>query len=657
MPDTTLSSLSLVGSLTGTDLLYTVTSGNISHGVQWASVNSTVALSYPTSAQLNKKRFILCSGQSNFVNVHSCSWAPAANAFRWNNSVGSATSIGTAFTTLTSSAITVPMRIASVMAEENPQGTVYLLNCALGGVGIASWLPSGSPDVYANIAANIVPAMAAIGVSEVDTFFWWQGESDIGNSAYYTDFETLIDRLKTDGYLSQTTQIVISGIVGKSQTEADWGGTVSTSYRDFSNYLQKCASKEPNVRVFTSPSLLDKTTYWDPAALYIHLLADGQLIYGKQMAQARLRGLSWAIGPGIVFNREKEWIGIGTPLPLGTQGKSSPQHPLDVYGQADRGIVLKLRSDDGLGAFIHCCQGTGLTGITFGQPPGVNGFQIFNARTAISDGTLIFAIDGVGRVSIGGSAMTGTALSLSSPDPTRGILVSIANAENPAATGCLIALGAPGIATWAYGINAAGGFSIYASRTAANDGTEHLRLWTIGGIVRMQFSPGIVLDAQSFLYRLAIAGNDAQAGYLSTCFNDTTADLSGGLDIFRSRSATIGTSTIVQVGDELGHIGFWGSNGSTYKQGAKIRAVAATGWGTGLDAPAEVSILTTPDASDTPIERLRIGHYCMELTEQTAPSAPAANKVRIYSDDSGGGKTRLMALFPSGVAQQIAIEP
>ncbi len=38
------------------------------------------------------------------------------------------------------------------------------------------------------------------------------------------------------------------------------------------------------------------------------------------------------------------------------------------------------------------------------------------------------------------------------------------------------------------------------------------------------------------------------------------------------------------------------------------------------------------------------------------PSAPAASIARLYSDTSGG-KIRLMALFPSGAAQQIAIEP
>lgn len=46
-----------------------------------------------------------------------------------------------------------------------------------------------------------------------------------------------------------------------------------------------------------------------------------------------------------------------------------------------------------------------------------------------------------------------------------------------------------------------------------------------------------------------------------------------------------------------------------------------------------------------------------EMTEVTAPSAPAANKVRIYADDNGAGKTRVMALFASGAAQVMAIQP
>lgn len=48
----------------------------------------------------------------------------------------------------------------------------------------------------------------------------------------------------------------------------------------------------------------------------------------------------------------------------------------------------------------------------------------------------------------------------------------------------------------------------------------------------------------------------------------------------------------------------------------------------------------------------------LELPEwAAAPAAPAANNVRIYAEDNGAGKTRLMARFATGAAQQIAIEP
>ena len=46
-----------------------------------------------------------------------------------------------------------------------------------------------------------------------------------------------------------------------------------------------------------------------------------------------------------------------------------------------------------------------------------------------------------------------------------------------------------------------------------------------------------------------------------------------------------------------------------------------------------------------------------EVAEMTAPAAPATNSVRIYAEDNGAGKTRLMALFATGSAVQIAVEP
>lgn len=46
----------------------------------------------------------------------------------------------------------------------------------------------------------------------------------------------------------------------------------------------------------------------------------------------------------------------------------------------------------------------------------------------------------------------------------------------------------------------------------------------------------------------------------------------------------------------------------------------------------------------------------IQLTEQTAPVAGATNTLRLYAEDTGGGKTRLVVLFPTGAAQVLATE-
>jgi hypothetical protein len=47
----------------------------------------------------------------------------------------------------------------------------------------------------------------------------------------------------------------------------------------------------------------------------------------------------------------------------------------------------------------------------------------------------------------------------------------------------------------------------------------------------------------------------------------------------------------------------------------------------------------------------------LELTEMTAPAAPGANGGRLYLEDNGSGKTRLVVKFNTGAAQVIATEP
>lgn len=45
------------------------------------------------------------------------------------------------------------------------------------------------------------------------------------------------------------------------------------------------------------------------------------------------------------------------------------------------------------------------------------------------------------------------------------------------------------------------------------------------------------------------------------------------------------------------------------------------------------------------------------FVEQSDAAAPATNQVVVYAKDNGAGKTQLVARFPTGAVQQLAIEP
>ena len=82
-----------------------------------------------------------------------------------------------------------------------------------------------------------------------------------------------------------------------------------------------------------------------------------------------------------------------------------------------------------------------------------------------------------------------------------------------------------------------------------------------------------------------------------------------GINIGRSRNDTFGTNTAVQDGDELGHVTFYGADGTNFDYAAQITGLCDGAVGTGGDAtdmPGALSFRTTPEGSDTPAERLRI---------------------------------------------------
>ncbi len=108
---------------------------------------------------------------------------------------------------------------------------------------------------------------------------------------------------------------------------------------------------------------------------------------------------------------------------------------------------------------------------------------------------------------------------------------------------------------------------------------------------------------------------------------------------------------------------------SLYSTSLYLPSTALSGWTSGsLGASIDIALMrnaagvvevtngTANTYRDLKLRNLIQTEYS-QLTEMTAPAAPATNSVRIYAEDNGAGKTRLMALFATGAAQQISIEP
>jgi hypothetical protein len=99
------------------------------------------------------------------------------------------------------------------------------------------------------------------------------------------------------------------------------------------------------------------------------------------------------------------------------------------------------------------------------------------------------------------------------------------------------------------------------------------------------------------------------------------ASVSGpDLNLFKSRSGTVGTNTVVQSGDILGNINFNGGDGTNYITAALIRS-EVDGTPGANDMPGRLVFSTTKDGQSSPTERMRIINDGSILIQQTALSS------------------------------------
>jgi hypothetical protein len=160
-------------------------------------------------------------------------------------------------------------------------------------------------------------------------------------------------------------------------------------------------------------------------------------------------------------------------------------------------------------------------------------------------------------------------------------------------------------------------------------------------------------NAQTFnIYNTYTDGSNYERGFLK--WNSNTLDIgTESLGTGSARSTRLISSGQVDIAPASGSIVKFQNNGG----GAQIyiNPSSTTIYG---NANTTLGVGSSPvNLRPSSAGGVSIASNFIEAQEMTAPSAPAANKVRIYAEDNGSGKTRLMAIFPTGAAQQIAIEP
>ena len=163
----------------------------------------------------------------------------------------------------------------------------------------------------------------------------------------------------------------------------------------------------------------------------------------------------------------------------------------------------------------------------------------------------------------------------------------------------------------------------------ASSSTERLRISSTGVIYPIP-------NGQSFNSSTLPNGSNVQINTTSSshgfAFTRYSANYGGyALNIGRSRSDTIGSNVLVNDGNDLGHITFYGADGSDFNQAAAISAQVDGTPSDGADMPGALIFKTTAEGSGTPTERLRLN---------SVGSAVFANGIQIGVDEgssSSGG--------------------
>jgi hypothetical protein len=153
---------------------------------------------------------------------------------------------------------------------------------------------------------------------------------------------------------------------------------------------------------------------------------------------------------------------------------------------------------------------------------------------------------------------------------------------------------------------------------------------------------------------------------MNTEVRDHNVYLKGALDLITGgTTADTGTATRLDIiAATTSSVAFQakvGASDPNYR--IVIYANGDIGWGDG-SAAQDTFLARSAAGILSTSQTIRVGTSLdlnpsgyMKLIEITAPGAAPADGVYFYAEDNGSGKTRIMAKFNTGAAQQVVIQP
>ena len=118
----------------------------------------------------------------------------------------------------------------------------------------------------------------------------------------------------------------------------------------------------------------------------------------------------------------------------------------------------------------------------------------------------------------------------------------------------------------------------------------------------------------------------------------------------RSGNNSIGTNTLVTDGESLGGIVWAAADGGDFLSRSAQITVQIDGTSAANDVPGRILFATTPDGSNTPVERMRLDNAgFLSLRGPSVDTAAVADVVGFSRYDIGAGNTVL------GISQETAV--